>query len=681
MILKISHLSRCKPFLMCSVILPVAGCSKAYSRLENLKTHLRSHTGEKPYVCEFPNCHKAFSNASDRAKHQNRTHSNEKPYACKVPNCTKKYTDPSSLRKHVKTVHGPEVYANKKHKGINLDQNGNSNHNNNHGDPNNTGCNRSMSSVVKGSDHGGHHHRGDHNGGLGVNGHANEVKSEYCSSNNGSPYKSSSNGDNFSPSSNSSSSNGSGELFSSLDDKKVCLTCHLLLSTAGFDSPQNSHDSHDNNNNTNGSSNGNGGFPPLSGHERLNGNGNSSSNAPGDGSGGGAGHLFEPPISDNSVSTTCGVGGGINRGRSVIAAADSWPVAGDVYNISNVDSDVDEVIGGYSSGQAAAATPYSEFSIEEPNYGGGGGGGVGVAIRGAGVDGGRAVLRTKNVLKSNFKAIKSGLKNAVNWIPNVFQKSHGEGGPGRTKSKSTKSKPSRRDSISSSMHSNSYYSSVLGSENSNFSNSYSTDSSTKQQNFGMYSGDSGVSLAAGSGGSSGVAQGQLTRCTSYDPISLGGSSRRSSEASLTSLAANTVASRCSIRNQSGLEPVHLNQTNNLVVQSASQALTSEFASPPLPQQMLINNNQQQQQQHLRSPSSTLMPPPMQPPPMQQIPTHNVDNSQQSSSMILKSEAMSDSQVDPQSVLDPISNLILPDDMVSLQVSLKCFKLIFFCLSL
>ena len=62
---------------------------------------MRSHTGERPYVCQHPGCKKAFSNSSDRAKHQ-RTHLDSKPYACPSPGCGKKYTDPSSLRKHSK---------------------------------------------------------------------------------------------------------------------------------------------------------------------------------------------------------------------------------------------------------------------------------------------------------------------------------------------------------------------------------------------------------------------------------------------------------------------------------------------------------------------------------------------------------------------------------------------------
>ena len=60
--------------------------------------------GERPYLCPFEGCNKAYSNSSDRFKHV-RTHQEQKPYSCRMPSCDKRYTDPSSLRKHIKT-HG-----------------------------------------------------------------------------------------------------------------------------------------------------------------------------------------------------------------------------------------------------------------------------------------------------------------------------------------------------------------------------------------------------------------------------------------------------------------------------------------------------------------------------------------------------------------------------------------------
>ena len=35
-------------------VCPYQGCGKRYSRHENLKTHIRSHTQERPYRCSFP---------------------------------------------------------------------------------------------------------------------------------------------------------------------------------------------------------------------------------------------------------------------------------------------------------------------------------------------------------------------------------------------------------------------------------------------------------------------------------------------------------------------------------------------------------------------------------------------------------------------------------------------------
>ncbi|KAL3097854.1 hypothetical protein niasHS_000589 [Heterodera schachtii] len=97
-----------KPY-QCEYVFPDGTrCKKSYSRLENKKTHERTHNGERPYQCAV--CKKSFTNASDKAKHQNRTHKKTKDYHCPVMGCTKQYTDPSSLRKHVFNEHGEEVW-------------------------------------------------------------------------------------------------------------------------------------------------------------------------------------------------------------------------------------------------------------------------------------------------------------------------------------------------------------------------------------------------------------------------------------------------------------------------------------------------------------------------------------------------------------------------------------------
>lgn len=87
-----------KPFV-CKI------CSRSFSEASTLAQHVRTHTNEKPFSC--PECGKAFAVQSALTIHM-RTHSGEKPFVCPVPGCGMRFTESSNLHKHVKTHDGQD---------------------------------------------------------------------------------------------------------------------------------------------------------------------------------------------------------------------------------------------------------------------------------------------------------------------------------------------------------------------------------------------------------------------------------------------------------------------------------------------------------------------------------------------------------------------------------------------